>query len=97
MLNTFSMQLCAEPECYSQVHHTYLHHSAYFYWYTFVRSAYVNKLYPGMAASAVTLSTACVPFDSTRSAADLTSVTVPSSSLVPLLEPSARSLRFRFR
>jgi len=31
---------------------------AYFYWYTFVRSAYVNKLYPGMAASAVTLSTA---------------------------------------
>lgn len=31
---------------------------AYFYWYTIVRVAYCNKLYPTMIASAVTLSTA---------------------------------------
>ncbi|KAK9897357.1 mitochondrial carrier [Cystobasidium minutum MCA 4210] len=31
---------------------------AYFYWYTVVRGAYVQKLYPGVVASAVTLSTA---------------------------------------
>jgi len=31
---------------------------AYFYWYTFVRGAYVSKLYPNLVASAVTLSTA---------------------------------------
>jgi len=31
---------------------------AYFYWYSFVRGAYIAKLYPSLVASAVTLSTA---------------------------------------
>lgn len=57
MLNTFSMQLYvywsvfwtqAKPHAIS----------AYFYWYSFVRTGYIDKFYPGVAAAAVTLSTA---------------------------------------
>lgn len=60
MLNTFSMQLYIQKLISSfAVMLTFLF-SAYFYWYTFIRGAYVNRLYPGMAASAVTLTTACV-------------------------------------
>lgn len=66
MLNTFSMQLYGKmdsTECYKRLLLYLLtrlasHNSAYFYWYTFVRGAYCNKLYPHMVASAVTLSTA---------------------------------------